>query len=115
MSRLQKTNLGEAIDMILYQNLVPANVDIGLRVSLLELCRHEKYGSRDDPVLLQRMWYLRAFVLLLDSPNGPRVGERWKWYDHKLTLVIYSWVRHNRKYHVSDSYFVIYPYATNRC
>lgn len=107
MTRLQKTNLGEAIDLVLYLNLVPVNIDIGVRLSLLGLCHHEKYGFRDDPVLLQRMWYLRSFVLLLDSPNGPQEGERWKWYDSRLTLVIYSWVRHNRKYHVNDSLFSI--------
>lgn len=98
---MQKTNLGEAIDYLLYSNFLPLNAEISHRVSLLALCYHDKFGFRDDPVLLQRMWYIRAYVLLEDSPNGAGQGERWKWFDHRLALVIYSWVRHNRKYHVS--------------
>jgi hypothetical protein len=86
--------------MVLHLNLMPTNVNAGVQLSLLSLCYHERFGFLDDSVLLQRMWYIRAHVLQLDSPNGPREGERWKWYDHKLTMVIYSWVRHNRKYHV---------------
>lgn len=101
LSTTQKTNLGEAMDYLIYGNFLPANAAIPHHVSLLSLCLHDKFGFRDDPVLLQRMWYIRAFLILQDNPDGAGPGERWKWYDHRMALVIYSWVRHNRKYHVS--------------
>lgn len=101
LTEVQKTNLGEALDMLIHTNAIPPNVNIGPRLSFIELAYHDRFGFRDDPVLLQRMWYMRAYVVLADKDNGPAGGEKWKWYDHRLTLVIYSWVRHNRKYHVS--------------
>jgi hypothetical protein len=110
LSREQKTSLGEAIDRVLHLNLLPSSVNGGIQLSFLSLCYHGRFGFRDDPILLQRMWYIRAYTLLLDSPDTPREGERWKWYDHKLTMVIYSWVRHNRKYHVRSIYLSGQPF-----
>jgi hypothetical protein len=107
LSDTQKTSLGESIDRVLYLNLLPSSVNAGIELSFLSLCYDERFGFRDDPVLLQRMWYIRAYILLLDSPNGPKEGQRWKWYDHKLTILIYSWVRHNRKYHVRSICLVV--------
>lgn len=99
LSPIQKTNLGEAMDYLLYSGFHPLDISIDQRVSFLSLCYDDKLGFRDDPVLLQRMWYIRAFLLLEDNANGARPGDRWKWCDYQSTLVIYSWVRHNRKYH----------------
>jgi hypothetical protein len=102
LSTSQKTNLGEAIDVMLYSRILPTSADMGTPLSFLDLFFHEQYGFKDDPVLLQRMWYIKAFVILLDGANGLGGGRRWKWYDHQLTLVIYSWVRHNRRYKVCN-------------
>jgi hypothetical protein len=100
LSAAQKISLGEAIDLLIFSNFLPAHAPITPRLSLLQLCYDDRFGFRDDPVLLQKMWYVRAHVLLLDVPDASGGGGKWKWYDHHLTLVIYSWVRHNRKYHV---------------
>ncbi|KAG8830965.1 hypothetical protein FRC17_003994 [Serendipita sp. 399] len=95
----QRTNIGEAMDILLHQKLIPQDSSLGFCLSFLYLCHHERFGFKDDPVLLQRMWYIRSYIILSDVENKVDPGQRFKWYDSRLTLAIYSWVRHNRGYH----------------
>ena len=87
--------------------MLPEHPDVPHQLSFLDLCYDEAYGFKDDRILLQRMWFIRAHVLLKDLEDGLPGLNGICWYDHRLTLVIYAWARHNRRYHVREFYHSI--------
>ncbi|CCA73155.1 hypothetical protein PIIN_07109 [Serendipita indica DSM 11827] len=95
LNKIRMTSLGEAIDVILFHKMLPDSSDVPHQLSFIQLCNDKNWGFADDRILLQRMWFIRAYLIYND---GISAFEDICWFDYRLTIVIYCWVRHNRRY-----------------